>query len=99
MRSLVQNAISIWSVNSQLRQTSSRLKPRSRKKSLRNIWTRFQMMTTTIKDFIEWSSATYRGLQIIVTLFAVAALSSAPKDAGGDTGATEEVVTIICNPQ
>jgi len=32
-------------------------------------------------------------------LFAVAALSSAPKDAGGDTGATEEVVTIICNPQ
>jgi len=24
---------------------------------------------------------------------------SAPKDAGGDTGATEEVVTIICNPQ
>jgi len=34
-----------------------------------------------------------------VTLFAVAALSSAPKDAGGDTGATEEVVTIICNPQ
>src|SRR5579875_415980 len=49
----------------------------------------------------------YRGLQIIVTLFAVAALPlhfvqgrlSAPKDAGGDTGATEEVVTIICNPQ
>jgi len=41
----------------------------------------------------------YRRLQIIVTLFAVAALSSAPKDAGGDTGATEEVVTIICNPQ
>ena len=34
---------------------------------------------------------TYRGLQIIVTLFAVAALSSAPKDA-------EQVVTIICNP-
>jgi len=42
-----------------------------------------------------------------VTLFAVAALSlhfvqgrlSALKDAGGDTGATEEVVTIICNPQ
>jgi len=41
----------------------------------------------------------YRGLQIIVTLFAVAALSSAPKDAGGDTGATEEVVTIVCNLQ
>jgi len=47
-----------------------------------------------------------QGLQIIVTLFAVAALSlhfvqgrlSAPKDAGGYTGATEEVVTIICNP-
>jgi len=59
----------------------------------------------------HWSLFTrlyhYRGLQIIVTLFAVAALSlhfvqgrlSAPKDAGGDPGATEEVVTIICNPQ
>jgi hypothetical protein len=41
----------------------------------------------------------YRGLQIIVTLFAAAALASAPKDAGGDTGAAEEVVTIIYNPQ
>jgi hypothetical protein len=34
-----------------------------------------------------------------VTLFAVAALSSAPKDAGGDTGATEKAVTLISNPQ
>jgi len=30
---------------------------------------------------------------------AVAALSSAPKDAGGDTGATGKAVTIICKPQ
>ncbi len=29
----------------------------------------------------------------------VAALSSAPKNAGQDTGATENAVTIICKPQ
>jgi hypothetical protein len=32
----------------------------------------------------------------MVTPITVAALSSAPKDAGGDTGATTEVVTVIC---
>ncbi len=34
-----------------------------------------------------------------MTPFSVAALSSAPKNAGGDTGATIEVVTVFCNNQ
>ena len=45
---------------------------------------------------------TWRGLaplRLSALSGALAALSSAPKDTGGDTGATEEVVTIICNPQ
>ena len=32
-----------------------------------------------------------------MTTFAGAALSSAPKDAGEDTGAPEDAATIICN--